>query len=229
MLSKDKYTQIMDNCITLKNLDLCKNTILYLLALQIPGNRESILKHDFKASNLISSAGTVVKNIEVPNLLIAEKGLSKLDLVDGVDPFVIGYLAKTIDIGIINNFNKFVTKNIQIPMMFRSIISNFYVINSSEILFNITQNNYYFIKQTDPDPTTLKFGLGSYAALIDYLNFERENHQSRENLFHYLTCNKKKVMKDIESGLNQQITNNDIYKNDLYISTLLEIRHIDYS
>ena len=39
----------------------------------------------------------------------------------------------------------------------------------------------------------------------------------------------KKVMKDIESGLNQQITNNDIYKNDLYISTLLEIRHIDYS
>ena len=219
----------MDNCITLKNLDLCKNTILYLLALQIPGNRESILKHDFKVSNLISSAGTVVKNIEVPNLLIAEKGLSKLDLVDGVDPFVIGYLAKTIDIGIINNFNKFVTKNIQIPMMFRSIISNFYVINSSEILFNITQNNFYFIKQTDPDPTTLKFGLGSYAALIDYLNFERENYQSRENLFHYLTCNKKKVMKDIESGLNQQITNNDIYKNDLYISTLLEIRHIDYS
>ena len=219
----------MDNCITLKNLDLCKNTILYLLALQIPGNRESILKHDFKASNLISSAGTVVKNIEVPNLLIAEKGLSKLDLVDGVDPFVIGYLAKTIDIGIINNFNKFVTKNIQIPMMFRSIISNFYVINSSEILFNITQNNYYFIKQIDPDPTTLKFGLGSYAALIDYLNFEREKYQSRENLFHYLTCNKKKVMKNIESGLNQQITNNDIYKNDLYISTLLEIRHIDYS
>ena len=52
----------------LKNLDLCKNTILYLLSLQIPGNRESILKHDFKASNLISSAGTVVKNIEVPNL-----------------------------------------------------------------------------------------------------------------------------------------------------------------
>ena len=228
MLNKDKYIQ-MDNCITLKNLDLCKNTILYLLAIQIPGNREGILKDDFKASNLISSAGTVVKNIEVPNLLIAEKGLSKLDLVDGVDPFVIGYLAKTIDIGIINNFNKFVTKNIQTPMMFRSIISNFYVINSSEILFNITQNNYYFIKQTDPDPTTLKFGLGSYASLIDYLNFESSNHQSRDSLFYYLTCNKKKIIKDIESELNQQITKNDIYKNDLYISTLLEIRHIDYS
>ena len=136
----------MDNCITLKNLELCKNTILYLLALQIPGNREGILQDDFKASNFSSSAGTVVKNIEVPNLLIAEKGLSKIDLVDGADPFVIGYLAKTIDIGIINNFNKFVTKNIHIPMMFRSIISNFYVINSSEILFNITQNNYYFVK-----------------------------------------------------------------------------------
>ena len=83
----------MDNCITLKNLDLCKNSILYLLALQIPGNREGILQDDFKASNFSSSAGTVVKNIEVPNLLIAEKGLSKIDLVDGADPFVIGYLA----------------------------------------------------------------------------------------------------------------------------------------
>ena len=119
----------MDNCITLKNLDLCKNTILYFLALQIPGNRQNVLNHHCKATNFISSAGTVVKNIEVPNLLIAEKGLSKIDLVDGVDPFVIGYLAKTIDIGIINNFNKFVTKNIQIPMMFRSIISNLSLIH----------------------------------------------------------------------------------------------------
>ena len=39
----------MNNCITLKNLDLCKNTILYFLALQIPGNRQNVLNHHCKA------------------------------------------------------------------------------------------------------------------------------------------------------------------------------------
>ena len=68
--------------------------------------------------------------------------------MDGVDAFVIGYLAKTIDIGIMNNYQKFIAKNTQIPLMFRSIINNFYVIDGSEILCNIIQNNHYFIRQT---------------------------------------------------------------------------------
>ena len=36
---------------------------------------------------------------------------------------------------------------------------------------------------------------------------------------------KKLVMKNIEMELNKQIDNDEIYKNDLYISTLLEINH----
>ena len=57
--------------------------------------------------------------------------------------------------------------------MFRSIINNFYVMDGSEILCNIIQNNHYFKRQTAPDSTTLKFGLGSYAALNDYVKFEK--------------------------------------------------------
>tara|TARA_B110000196_G_C21029095_1_gene606684 strand:+ start:212 stop:841 length:630 start_codon:yes stop_codon:yes gene_type:complete len=188
--------------------------------MQIPGNREKTLNNNQKISYFYSSAETNVKNIEEPNLLLSEERLFKLDIINGADSFVIGHKAKTIDIGIINNYQKFVTKNIQIQLMFKSIINNFYVINGSEILVNITQNNYYFIKQKNPEPTTLKFGLGSYTALNNYLNFEKVNYQGKESLYQYLTYNKKKVMKDIEIKLNNQIGKNDIYKNDLYIYQL---------
>ena len=46
----------MNNSIILKNLDLCKNTIIYLLAIQIPGNREQLFESDPKIIQLNSSA-----------------------------------------------------------------------------------------------------------------------------------------------------------------------------
>ena len=90
----------MNNCITLKNLDKCKNTLLYLLSLQIPGNREKIIKCERKIIYCKSSAGTIIKQVENPNIFLFEKELVKLDLIDAADAFVIGYIAKTIDIGI---------------------------------------------------------------------------------------------------------------------------------
>ena len=215
----------MNNCITLKNLDKCKNTLLYLLSLQIPGNREKIIEYETKITYCKSSAGTIIKQIENPNIFLFEKELIRLDLIDAADAFVIGYIAKTIDIGIMNNYQKFITKNIHIPIMFKSILRDFYIIDAQEILCNIIQNNYYFIKQTNADPTTLKFGLGSFAALNDYMSFEHDDYPGIESLYHYLTGNKKIVMKNIEIELNKKITNDEIYKNDLYISTLLEISH----
>tara|TARA_B100000676_G_scaffold287041_1_gene317194 strand:+ start:222 stop:872 length:651 start_codon:yes stop_codon:yes gene_type:complete len=213
------------SCVTLNNLDKCKNTLLYLLSLQIPGNREKILKCKPKIIYCESSAGTIVKQIVNPNIILFEKELVKIDLIDGADAFVIGYIAKTIDIGIMNNFKKFITKNIQIPLMFRSLIKDFYVVDAQEILCNIAQNNYYFINQIDPDENTLKFGLGSFAALSDYLNFEHNYYPTFETLYLYLTYNKKIIMKNVEIEVNKKIDKNEIYKNDLYISTLLEINN----
>jgi hypothetical protein len=93
----------MNNSIILKNLDLYKNTIIYLLAIQIPGNREQLLESSPKVIQLNSSARTIFKQIANPNFTYLEQKLINLDLVDGVYAFVIGYLAKTIDIGIMNN------------------------------------------------------------------------------------------------------------------------------
>jgi len=213
------------SCVTLNNLDKCKNTLLYLLSLQIPGNREKILKCEPKVIYCESSAGTIVKQIVNPNIILFEKELVKIDLIDGADAFVIGYIAKTIDIGIMNNYKKFITKNIQIPLMFRSLIKDFYVVDAQEILCNIAQNNHYFINQIDPDENNLKFGLGSFAALSDYLNFEHNYYPTFETLYLYLTDNKKIIMKNVEIEVNKKIDKNEIYKNDLYISTLLEINN----
>ena len=50
-----------------------------------------------------------------------------------------------------------------------------------------------------------------------------------ENLYLYLTNNKKMVMKNIELELNNLIENDEIYKNDLYISTLMDINYHNHS
>ena len=59
----------------------------------------------------------------------------------------------------------------------------------------------------------------------DYLSFENNNYPVIESLYLYLTGNKKMVMKNIEVELNKLIDNDEIYKNDLYISTLLDINY----
>ena len=111
-----------------------------------------------------------------------------------------------------NNYKKFITKNTQIPLMFRSLIKDFYVVDAQEILCNIAQNNHYFINQIDPDENTLKFGLGSFAALSDYLNFEHNYYPTFETLYLYLTYNvcsarKSSFVKKEYSFLNNKFSN----------------------
>jgi len=110
-------------------------------------------------------------------------------------------------------------------LLFRSIINNFYVIDGSEILCNIIPNNHYFIRQTVSDSTTLKFGLDSYAALNDYVKFEKNSSFFPKYLQLYLTHKKNIIMSNIEKQLNHEIYNKTIYKNDLFITTLLEINN----
>ena len=119
----------MNSSVVLKSLNKCKNTTLYQLAMQIPGNRERIFKCTPKITYSTSSTGKIIKQVENPNFLLFEKELVKLDLMYGVDAFVIGYLAKTIDLGIMNNYHKFITKNLQVPLMFKSILKNFYIVD----------------------------------------------------------------------------------------------------
>ena len=131
-----------------------------------------------------------------------------------------------LDVNIVTNHH---APNCNSGQNFKSILKDFYLINSQEILCNIMQNNYYFIKQENADPTTLEFGLGSFAALSDYLSFEQKKFPLIENLYLYLTNNKKMVMKNIELELNNLIENDEIYKNDLYISTLMDINYHNHS
>ena len=87
----------MTNCIILKNLEICRNTILYLLAIQIPGN-ENIFNFKFKISKGVSPVNSYFNQIEEPNLTIRNYKLARLELIQGADKFVFGYFSKLIDI-----------------------------------------------------------------------------------------------------------------------------------
>ena len=100
----------MTNYIILKNLEICRNTILYLLASQIPGN-ENIINFKIKISKGVSPVTSCFNQIEEPNLIIRDQKLVRLELIQGADKFVFGYISKLTDIYIMNNYSKFIAKN----------------------------------------------------------------------------------------------------------------------
>ena len=212
----------MSNCVTLKNLEICKNSILYLLSIQIPGNI-NLLEIKPNITRGISPASTFFNQIEKPNMILKEEKIIKLDLLSGADKFVLGYISKIIDIYIMNNYSKFIAKNSQIPLMFRSIFQNFYKLNGSEMLHYLILDNQEFIENDNAGLSIQRFGLGSFAALFDYQKFEDECLSKPEFLFLYLTSNKDKIINILEEQLVYQINKKEIYKNDLYITTISEI------
>ena len=212
----------MANCVVLKNLEICKNTILYLLASQIPGN-ENVISSNIKISKGISPASSAFKQIEKPNLILEGKRLVPIDLIQGADKFVFGYISKLTDIYVMNNYTKFIAKNSQIPSMFKSILHNFYAIRGSEMLHYLILDNQEFIENDDANLNIQRFGLGSYAALFDYQRFE-DNLRCKPNfLFMYLTKQKDIIVDILKENLINQINKKEIYKNDLYITTIAEI------
>ena len=212
----------MNNCVTLKNLEICKNTILYFLGSQVPGN-ESILEGEIKLSKGISPASTQFYEIEEPNLIMMDKKIMHIDLIDAADTFVMGYISKTIDIYVMNNYSKFIAKKSQIPSMYRSIFQYFYSLTGSEVLHYIIRHNEQFIENDNANIGIQRFGLGSFAALYDYQKFEIDKYSKPSFLLLYLIKSKNLIIKIIEEQLIEQIEKKNIYKNDLYITTLAEI------
>ena len=135
----------MTNFIILKNLEICRNTILYLLASQIPGN-ENIINFKIKISKGVSPVTSCFNQIEEPNLIIRDQKLVRLELIQGADKFVFGYISKLTDIYIMNNYSKFIAKNSQIPSIFRTILNNFYSLSGSEMLHYLITDNQEFIE-----------------------------------------------------------------------------------
>jgi len=212
----------MTNCIILKNLEICRNTILYLLASQIPGN-ENIINFKIKISKGVSPVSSCFNQIEEPNLIIRDQKLVRLELIQGADKFVFGYISKLTDIYIMNNYSKFIAKNSQIPSIFRTILNNFYSLSGSEMLHYLIIDNQEFIENDRVNQSIQKFSLGSYAALFDYQKFEDNSDHKPKFLFLYLTEQKNIILNILEDNLLDQINKKEIYKNDLYITTISEI------
>ena len=212
----------MTNCIILKNLEICRNTILYLLASQIPGN-ENIINFKIKISKGVSPVNSCFNQIEEPNLIIRDQKLVRLELIQGADKFVFGYISKLTDIYIMNNYSKFIAKNSQIPSIFRTILNNFYSLSGSEMLHYLIIDNQEFIENDRVNQSIQKFSLGSYAALFDYQKFEDNSDHKPKFLFLYLTEQKNIILNILEDNLLDQINKKEIYKNDLYITTISEI------
>ena len=212
----------MTNCIILKNLEICRNTILYLLASQIPGN-ENIINFKIKISKGVSPVTSCFNQIEEPNLIIRDQKLVRLELIQGADKFVFGYISKLTDIYIMNNYSKFIAKNSQIPSIFRTILNNFYSLSGSEMLHYLIIDNQEFIENDRVNQGIQKFSLGSYAALFDYQKFEDNSDHKPKFLFLYLTEQKNIILNILEDNLLDQINKKEIYKNDLYITTISEI------
>lgn len=212
----------MTNCIILKNLEICRNTILYLLASQIPGN-ENIINFKIKISKGVSPVTSCFNQIEEPNLIIRDQKLVRLELIQGADKFVFGYISKLTDIYIMNNYSKFIAKNSQIPSIFRTILNNFYSLSGSEMLHYLIIDNQEFIENDRVNQSIQKFSLGSYAALFDYQKFEDNSDHKPKFLFLYLTEQKNIILNILEDNLLDQINKKEIYKNDLYITTISEI------
>ena len=212
----------MTNCIILKNLEICRNTILYLLASQIPGN-ENIINFKIKISKGVSPVTSCFNQIEEPNLIIRDQKLVRLELIQGADKFVFGYISKLTDIYIMNNYSKFIAKNSQIPSIFGTILNNFYSLSGSEMLHYLIIDNQEFIENDRVNQSIQKFSLGSYAALFDYQKFEDNSDHKPKFLFLYLTEQKNIILNILEDNLLDQINKKEIYKNDLYITTISEI------
>lgn len=212
----------MNNSITLKNLEICRNSILYFLLIQIPGN-ENIISSKKKFSKNKSPAGTLFYQVDEPKLTLSDININKIDLIDAADKFVLGYISKFIDIYVMNNYSKFIAKKSQVSSMYRSIFHSMYILSGAEILHYMINDNNEFIENDNANFNIQRFGIGSFAALYDYLQFTDDEITLPSFLNLYLTRSKDLILKVLEEKLIEQINKKDIYKNDLYITTIEEI------
>ena len=203
------------------NIDLCLNTILYLVGLQTPGNYKKIINYDVNIKKISSNNNCQFIQIEKPNLSNLDLKFDKLESIKGSNSFVIGYISKIIDLNITNNIiNSRIYKS-DIKQIYLSIFSTFYKISGEEIFDFAIFNNQNIMYNSDYSNVTSHFGLGSYAAIWDHQLFERDFALNNGYLYSYLSDKDNTLMmRNLENVLIAQFNKREIFKNHLFINSL---------
>ena len=207
------------------NIDLCLNTILYLVGLQTPGNYKKILNYGVSIKKISSNKNYDFIQIEKPNLSNLDLKFDKLDPIKGSSSFVVGYISKIIDLNITNNiFNSRIYRS-DIKQIYLSIFNPFYKISSEEIFDFAIFNNQNIMFNSDYSNVTSHFGLGSYAAIWDHQLFERDFALNNGYLYSFLSENDNTLLtRNLENVLIAQFNKKEIFKNHLFINSL-SIKH----
>ena len=207
------------------NIDLCLNTILYLVGLQTHGNYKKIINYGVSIKKISSNKNYDFIQIEKPNLSNLHLKFDKLDPIKGSSSFVVGYISKIIDLNITNNiFNTRIHKS-DIKQIYLSIFNTFYKISGEEIFDFAIFNNQNIMFNSDYSNVTSHFGLGSYAAIWDHQLFERDFTLNNGYLFSYLSDKDNTLLtRNLENVLIAQFNKKEIFKNHLYINSL-SIKH----
>ena len=203
------------------NIDLCLNTILYLVGLQTPGNYKKILNYGVNIKKVTCNKDYKFIQIEKPNLSNLNLKFDKLDSIKGSSSFVVGYISKIIDLNITNNiFNSRIFRS-DIKQIYLSIFSTFYKIGGEEIFDFAIFNNQNIMYNSDYSNVTSHFGLGSYAAIWDHQLFERDFALNNGYLYSYLADKDNTLMmRNLENVLIAQFNKREIFKNHLFINSL---------
>ena len=207
------------------NIDLCLNTILYFVGLQIPGNYKKIVNYGVSIKKISSYQNYDFIQIEKPNLSNLDVRFDKLDTIKGTSSFVVGYISKIIDLNITNNiFNSRIDRS-NIKKIYLSIFNTFYKISGEEIFDFAIFNNQNIMFNCDYSKITSCFGLGSYAAIWDHQLFERDLALNNGYLYSYLSDkDNTSLIRNLENVLIAQFNKKEIFKNHLYINSL-SIKH----
>ena len=203
------------------NIDLCLNTILYLVGLQTPGNYKKIINYAVNIKKISSNNNCQFIQIEKPNLSNLDLKFDKLESIKGSNSFVIGYISKIIDLNITNNIiNSRIYKS-DIKQIYLSIFSTFYKISGEEVFDFAIFNNQNIMYNSDYSNVTSHFGLGSYAAIWDHQLFERDFALNNGYLYSYLADKDNTLMmRNLENVLIAQFNKREIFKNHLFINSL---------
>ena len=210
----------MSDKIISSNSKICKNTILYFLGMQMPENYKYLINFQINLKKIIYS-GRHFNQIVTPNLSELNYNFKKLDPISGVNTFVIGYIAKIIDINILNILPNSKLSPSYIKKIYTDILDKFYNTNGSEILDYIIFNNKNLTLNKNLYKFTLDFGVGSFAAILDYIEFEKYNNLSQVHLYNFLKeKDNTNLINKLEATLYVQFNNNEIKKNQLSINSL---------
>ena len=203
------------------NLNHYKNTIKFLIGIQIPENYINIVNLKSEFTKLKLPNNEFFFQVTKPNFKELKFKFKKLNPIIGVNSFVLGYVAKIIDIYISHSSIYYIKNKISTRIFFQSILNNFYNLSSDEILYFLILNNKNLVNNINPNLSTLNFGIGSFAALYDYSSFLNNNKNFNTYLSYYLNSSHKKyLIKRIENNLIDNIYCKKLYINDLYINSI---------